>query len=176
MGNFVRATSGNGEDVSPSEELLASAPGFTSQEEMLAATRDPRYKTDSYYRHLIEACTAHTDPAILGLNQQHEHEEDDSELIEAQRDTVQAYFRDPRYKTDAGFRRKVAEMVGAHSPSSGVPAGGVTRVELGGKDGWSKVSNFSALRIEQEPMYTPADAPENSGKPLDGTADNDNNQ
>lgn len=153
-----RVTIGIDGDV-PSEEILQSAPGFTSREEMLEATRDPRYKTDPYYRKLIERCAQNTDPKLLGLGGENEPEED-GELRAARLGAIQERFQDPKYKTSAAFRLQTRELLAQHSPSSGLGVKGTHRVEVSGRaDRTADHSVFQALRIEQVPEITGSDAP-----------------
>ena len=92
------------------EKYLSSQPRFETQEEMVAAMRDPRYETDEGYRRKVAEMLNDSDGVALGVEQR-PAQFDEGDKVDAIHDFIRQQFSNPLYKTSALYREQLKELI-----------------------------------------------------------------
>ena len=114
---------------------------FDSQQEMIDAMRDPRYRSDRGYEKFVKTCIANSDPRVLGVPGapavERKTEAVSSEILHEQ---AMNMFASPLYKTSPSYRKQVEDFLRGnmsavdqmYGSSIRKDVGEVTRIEFRG--------------------------------------------
>jgi hypothetical protein len=138
---------------------------FHSQDQVVAAMSDERYKSDASFRRAVILLVHASNMDEINLGTKREDSGRGVEQLEIQQDYTRQLFSDPRYKTSAVYRREVEDFVRSNTPSeilSSNPTDPVS-VSLSTDPSGPRVADLRTLQIAVAPKITGPNKPGSDG-------------